>query len=64
MYFKGTLLYPFGYGLSYTTFKYSKLRLSSSRLSEDGEVKVSVNVTDAGKRAGDEIASGPEIGDS
>ncbi|MGH9353904.1 MAG: glycoside hydrolase family 3 C-terminal domain-containing protein, partial [Terriglobia bacterium] len=55
MYFKGEPLYPFGYGLSYTLFKYSNLRLSSSRLPDDGEVKVSVDVTDTGKRAGDEV---------
>jgi len=47
MYFKGDPLYPFGYGLSYTTFKYSNLRYSNSI--------VSVDVTNAGKRAGDEV---------
>jgi len=47
MYFKGTPLYPFGYGLSYTTFRYSKLRYHSGM--------VSVDVTNTGKRAGDEV---------
>jgi beta-glucosidase len=55
MYFKGEPLYPFGYGLSYTTFKYSNLRVSSPRLPASGRVTVSVDVTNAGKRAGDEV---------
>jgi beta-glucosidase len=49
-YFKGEPLYPFGYGLSYTKFVYSKLK------SEVGEsVKVSVDVMNAGEIAGDEV---------
>lgn len=55
MYFKGKPLYPFGYGLSYTKFKYSDMRVSSSRLPLDGEVTVSVNVTNEGARDGDEV---------
>ena len=55
MYFKGEPLYPFGYGLSYTTFKYSNLRVSSPRLPVSGSVTVSVDVTNTGKRAGDEV---------
>ena len=55
MYFKGKPLYPFGYGLSYTTFKYSDLRVSSAKLHENGEVEVSVKVTNTGKRSGDEV---------
>ncbi|MGC9946752.1 MAG: glycoside hydrolase family 3 C-terminal domain-containing protein [Bryobacteraceae bacterium] len=47
MYFKGEPLYPFGYGLSYTTFEYAHLRL-------DGGT-VSVDVTNTGKVAGDEV---------
>jgi len=55
MYFKGEPLYPFGYGLSYTTFKYSNLRTSSSELAKDGIVTVSVDVTNTGSRAGDAV---------
>jgi len=55
MYFKGEPLFPFGYGLSYTTFKYSNLRTSSSTLAKDGTVTVSVDVTNTGSRAGDAV---------
>lgn len=55
MYAKEKPLYPFGYGLSYTTFKYSKMKVSSNTLPENGEVTVSVDVTNTGHRAGDEV---------
>jgi beta-glucosidase len=55
MYFKSEPLYPFGYGLSYTTFKYSNLRTSSPQLARDGTVTVSVDVTNTGSRAGDAV---------
>src|ERR1700722_505461 len=55
MYFKGEPLYPFGFGLSYTTFKYSNLRTSSSEIAKDGTVTVSVDVTNTGSRAGDAV---------
>ncbi len=55
MYMKDNPLYPFGYGLSYTKFKYSRLRLSSKRLSQNGQVTVSVNITNIGKRTGEEV---------
>jgi beta-glucosidase len=55
MYFKGHPLYPFGYGLSYTTFTYSNLRTSSKKLPADGAVLVSVDVTNTGARDGDEV---------
>jgi beta-glucosidase len=55
MYFKGEPLYPFGFGLSYTTFKYSNLRTSSAQLARDGAITVSVDVTNTGSRAGDEV---------
>ncbi len=54
MYFKGEPLYPFGFGLSYTTFQYSNLRTSSPRLAKGGAVTVSVDVTNTGSRAGDD----------
>lgn len=50
-----TPLYPFGYGLSYTKFQYSNLKLSQPALPADGSVKVSVTVRNVGERAGDEV---------
>ncbi|HEY0762197.1 MAG TPA: glycoside hydrolase family 3 N-terminal domain-containing protein [Pyrinomonadaceae bacterium] len=50
-----TPLYPFGYGLSYTTFKISNLQLSAPRINASGKVTVSVEVENTGRRAGDEV---------
>jgi beta-glucosidase len=50
-----TPLFPFGYGLSYTQFQLSNLRLSQRTIRPDGQVTVSVDVTNTGKRAGDEV---------
>ncbi len=55
MYFKGEPLYPFGFGLSYTTFKYANLRTSTPQVAKNGEVTVSVDVTNTGSRAGDAV---------
>jgi beta-glucosidase len=55
MYFKGEPLFSFGYGLSYTTFKYSNLRTSSPELAKEGTVTVSVDVTNTGGREGDAV---------
>jgi beta-glucosidase len=55
MWFKGEPLYPFGYGLSYTTFKYSNLRTSATAVSGKGQVTVSVTLQNAGTRLGDEV---------
>ncbi|GAB3515343.1 glycoside hydrolase family 3 C-terminal domain-containing protein [Phytohabitans suffuscus] len=54
-YYRGTPLYPFGHGLSYTTFAYDDLRLSSVEVAAGGAVEVSVNVTNTGERAGEEV---------
>lgn len=54
-YFDGEPLYPFGYGLSYTAFTYSHPRVSRARVSAGGAVTVSVNVTNTGAMAGDEV---------
>jgi beta-glucosidase len=51
----GTPLFPFGYGLSYTQFAYSDLRLSSKQLPARGRLKASVTVKNVGERSGDEI---------
>jgi beta-glucosidase len=48
-------LYPFGYGLSYTTFSYGKPSLSSDHLSENGKITASVDVTNTGNYDADEI---------
>jgi beta-glucosidase len=55
MYFKGQPLYPFGFGLSYTTFEYSNLRTSADSVNAAGEMAVSVDVKNTGTRAGDEV---------
>lgn len=55
MYAKEKPLYPFGYGLSYTNFSYSDMTLSSSTLSSNKEVKVSVNITNTGNMDGEEV---------
>ncbi len=52
---KEAVLFPFGYGLSYTTFEYSDLKLSSGEWWEGERLKVTLTVTNTGKRAGKEI---------
>jgi beta-glucosidase len=55
MYAKGTPLYPFGHGLSYTTFEFARLRTDEPALAADGQLEVSVDVTNSGKVAGDAV---------
>jgi beta-glucosidase len=55
-FFNGKPLYPFGYGLSYTTFRYANLRTSADTLAADGTITVRVDVTNTGRRPGDEVA--------
>lgn len=48
-------LYPFGYGLSYTTYQYGDIRLSSDKMASDGSITATINVKNTGSRDGDEI---------
>jgi beta-glucosidase len=48
-------LYPFGYGLSYTSFAYEGLSVDAAKVNAEGTVKVTVKVRNTGQRAGDEV---------
>jgi beta-glucosidase len=54
-YFRGEPLFPFGYGLSYTTFAYGNLQLSAKVIAPTETLTVSVDVQNVGQRAGDEV---------
>lgn len=52
---KNSPKFPFGYGLSYTTFEYSNLKLSKNKIKSIEKIIVSLNVTNSGKVAGEEV---------
>lgn len=52
----GTPLFPFGFGLSYTTFRYDHLAVQAPAPGSHGDIRVTVDVTNTGERAGDEVA--------
>lgn len=54
-YFEGEALYPFGHGLSYTTFEYGAITLNENSFTNDGKIKLSVDVSNSGELAGDEV---------
>ncbi|HEY3861087.1 MAG TPA: glycoside hydrolase family 3 C-terminal domain-containing protein [Verrucomicrobiae bacterium] len=55
MYVKGQPLFAFGRGLSYTKFKYGKLKLSARRITSHDEITAAIDITNTGKREGDEV---------
>ena len=55
MYFKDEPLYPFGYGLSYTNFKFQDVRLNNTHLSKNDTLSVSFEITNTGSRSGSEV---------
>ncbi len=55
MYINGTPLFPFGHGLSYTSFKYSNFKIASKKINKQGKVTVNITVENTGKLKGDEV---------
>jgi beta-glucosidase len=55
LYYQGEPSYPFGHGLSYTSFRYGKPKLDRRSVGGGGTVRVRVDVTNTGSRAGDEV---------
>lgn len=56
MYFDGDVLFPFGYGLSYTTFEYGPLVTNLESYTDNDTIELSVDITNSGPMAGDEVA--------
>ena len=56
MYVEQPVLYPFGFGLSYTQFEYSNLNLNSDKIKTDGEIEFQCTIKNVGKIKGDEVA--------
>jgi beta-glucosidase len=54
-YFDGEPLFPFGHGLSYTTFAFDRLRVDAAEVAVGGRVTIRAEVTNTGQRAGDEV---------
>lgn len=54
-YFKNEPLYPFGFGLSYTSFSYSNFRLSSAQMNNKGQIIANIDIKNTGEKAGDEV---------
>jgi len=52
---KNSPKFPFGFGLSYTTFQYSDLKLSDQKMNGNGSIEVSLNISNTGKVAGEEV---------
>jgi len=52
---KNTPLYPFGYGLSYTSFDYSQITLTNSKMSPDGSINAGITITNTGRVRGKEV---------
>lgn len=56
MYYRGPLSYPFGYGLSYSAFRFSRLRIDNTRPDANATIHVTADVTNTGPAAGNEVA--------
>lgn len=54
-YMKETPLFPFGHGLSYTTFKYGKLKMNDDKIAAGQNLNLAIPVTNTGSRDGDEV---------